>query len=164
MTKKTLAFFLALCLLGTVGCAPQAETTAPTSTAAIRETALDLQALLTQMSGKLPEMLVLDAEMMQSFCGIQETDCLQAVVAISSINLQADEVWLLEARDPEALARLQNLAKTRLSVKEAETENYLPDQYAIVKKAKLITDGNYLLMLVSAEADALEGIYREAIN
>ncbi len=164
MNKKILTILLALCLLSTAGCGSQAETTAPASTTSVQEKPLDLQALYTQMSGKLPEMLVLDEEMMLNFCGIQETDCLQAVVAISSVNLQVDEVWLLEARNPEALARLQSLAKTRLQVKEAETENYLPDQYAIVKEAKLITQGNYLLMLVGTNADALEGIYREAVH
>ncbi len=164
MNKKFFSVLLALCLLVSSGCSASPEITTSSSTESSQEKVLDMQALYTQMAEKLPEMLVLDTDMMLSYCGIQETDCLQAVVAINSMNLQVDEVWLLEARDPEALARLQNLAKNRLQVKEAETENYLPDQYAIVKEARVITQGNYLILLVGSQTEALESIYREAIH
>ncbi len=164
MTKRLLSLLLILCLCFFAGCSQPPETTAPSTQSQPQKQSLDLQALYTQMSAKLPDMLTMDSNMMLDFCGIQETDCLQAVVAICSTNLQTDEVWLLEARDPEALARLQTLARTRLDVKEAETENYLPDQYVIVKDAKLITHENYLIVLVSPQADALEGMFREAID
>lgn len=164
MTKRLLSLLLTLCLCLCAGCSQQPETTAPSAQSQPQQQSLDLQALYLQMSAKLPDMLTVDGTMMLDLYGIRESDCLQAVVAVCSTNLQTDEVWLLEARDPEALARLQTLARARLDVKESETENYLPDQYVIVKDARLIAHDNYLVMLVSAQADALESLFREAID
>ncbi len=160
MNKRLFALVLAVCMLTLAGCGSNAETTLSTSNTPAKK--LDLQALYAQMSDKLPEMLTMDETMMQTYYGIAKDDCLQAVVAICSVNVRADEVWLLEAKDNDALARLKALVDTRLAAKATELENYLPEQYAVVKKAKVITHGNYLLLLVSPDADALEEMYHTA--
>ena len=51
---------------------------------------------------------------MLNYLGISMEDCAQAVVAVTSDGLGADEVWLIQAKDTEALARLQPLARISL--------------------------------------------------
>ncbi len=166
--KKRISFLLVLCLLLS-GCAGQAGSTAPSmsdtsvSSSTEAEASLDLQALYAQMTIHLPDMLVMDAGMMLEYLGIRETDCVQAVAAMSSINLQVDEVWLLEARDPEALDRLQALAQNRLTRKSEEASQFLPEQVPIMENAKLIIEGNYLLMLVGYRVDQLEKLCMDTI-
>lgn len=152
--KKWIAITLmAALLLGLTACGGKTE-----------EKNVDLAAMYEQFGDMLPEMYLMDEDTMLNYLGIDMADCVQAVVAVTSDGLGADEVWLVQAKDADALARLQELAQTRLTAKEDETVQYAPDQYAIVTGAKLLTSGNYLALLVSPEAEEMETIFEDAVK
>ena len=99
-----------------------------------------------------------------NFLGIDTADCKQYVVMICADGMRTDEVWLIEAKDADALARLTELAENRLSSKADETVSYAPDQYLVVEKAHLLTNGNYLALLVSPEVDAMKAGFEAAMQ
>ena len=109
-------------------------------------------------------LMTLDAENMLNLLGIQADDCVQAIAAVCAVGLQADEVWLLQAKDAQALERLKTLAFSRMAAKLDETESYLPDQYVIVKKGVILTDGNYLAFLISPDVEALQTVFQDAMK
>lgn len=125
---------------------------------------VDLAAVYATMQQTLPEMMTLDAENMLNLLGIQAEDCTQAIAAVCAMGLQADEVWLLQAKDAQALERLKTLAESRMAAKLDETESYLPDQYVIVKKGVTLTDGNYLAFLISPEVEILQTVFQDAMK
>lgn len=125
---------------------------------------VDLNAIYEGYQAVLPDMFVMDADTMLNFLGIEEADCVQAIAAVSGDGLRADEVWLIEAKDAQALERIQNLAKTRLVAKEDETVSYSPDQYQVVIKAELITEGMYLALLVSPEVETMKTQFVDAMK
>lgn len=125
---------------------------------------VDLNGVYEGFQESLPEMLVLDDTMRMNLLGISAEDCTQVVTAICADGLGADEVWLIEAKDGEALERLKALAETRLEAKAGETENYLPEQYAVVKQAQVVTQGNYLALLVSPQAETLKAAFEDAVK
>ena len=112
----------------------------------------------------LPEMMQLDETTMLNFLGIAAEDCTQVIAAICTDGMKTDEVWLVEAKDAAALERVKALAETRLKAKTEETISYAPDQYAIVEKAELLTQGNYLALIVTAEAAALASVWEGAVK
>jgi hypothetical protein len=101
----------------------------------------------------MPEMVSLKADMMLDFYGIKAEDVKQAVVTVCSDGLRADEVWLLEAVSADAAAKLKGLAENRLKQKDAESVTYSPEQNAIVKKAFLTVEGNYVILIVSPDVE-----------
>lgn len=158
--KKTLLLLVMILVLMMAGCSSQsapAETTAEPVT-------LNMQELYNSMVTlkDMPEMLPLEPDMQLNFCGIDAADCAQSVVAICADSLRADEIWLIEAADSAALERIQNLGQVRLNAKAEEAESYSPEQYAVIQKAQQITDGNYFILLVSPNADALAEVVRNA--
>lgn len=162
MKKLTLLLTLLLALSALAGCAGEA---APEeTTAAPAPVVLDLQAIYDSMTAaeNAPEMLPLDADMQFNFCGIDPADCTQSLVSICADGLRADEIWLIEAVDEAALERIQSAAQARLTAKDEESITYSPEQNAIVKKAITLTTGNYFLLVVSPDADALSGLFRTA--
>lgn len=159
--KKIFCILLAaLMLLSLTACggAAPAETTVPEAAP------VDLSALFSAMADKLPEMIAMDDAMLMNFCGIEPDMYTQAVAAIGATGLMTDEIWLIEAVDEANLAQIEELANTRLKMKAEETESYAPDQYEIVKAAKLIKHGLYLALIVTPEAEALAQMVNEAIG
>lgn len=125
---------------------------------------VDLNQVYETMEQTLPGMMKLDETMMLNLLGIRVEDCAQALVAVVSDGLRADEVWLLEAKDADALARLTALANNRLAAKLDETEFYLQEQYAVVKQAQLLTRGNYLAFLISPDVETLQSVFLDAVQ
>jgi len=158
MKKTVIAILLALLVL--TGCGSSGE---PTQTTAA-PVSMDLKQVYASVTAleNMPEMLPLDPDMQLNFCGIDSADCAQAVVAICSDGLRADEIWLIEAVDASALERLQELAQNRLTAKAEESITYSPEQYAVVQKAQVITVDNYLAVFVSPEVDAVAAVFRNA--
>ena len=148
-----------LCLNGCISGVPQESGNTETVSKP-----LDLPAIYQQMAVKLPEMTVLNETLQLNLCGIASEDCLQAVVAVCADGLRVDEVWLLEAKDEEALGRLEKLAQSRLQNLAGQTQSYSPEQYAVVQKAILMKTGKYLVLLTVPNPQELEAIWNGAAH
>lgn len=168
--KKILAFILAILTtlsLAACGSAEPATGTEQNATPTENNTQaavqLDMPTVYETLQSKvtLPEMMTLNEIQMLNFCGIAAADVKQAVVVICADSLRTDEIWLVEAVDADAAARIKGLAEVRLDQKDAESITYSPEQNAVVKKAELICTGNYVALLVSPDSEALAQAYNE---
>lgn len=157
--KQIIAMMLAVMLtIGIAGCG--GFTTEETEVASN----VNLADVYSEISGTLPNMMLMDADGMMNFYGVDAALCDQYVLAICAEGLRADEVWLIEAKDDAALKELVAMAESRLTAKEDETISYTPDQYEVVKEAELYTSGRFLIFLVSPDVDTLKSTVDAAIN
>lgn len=112
----------------------------------------------------LPAMVEVGAEMRSSLFGIEEKDVKLGRVAVSDDGLRADEIWLIEAVDAEAAARIKTLAQNRQKQKDDESVTYSPEQNAIVKKAYLAVEGSYVFFITSPNVEEMKAVVAEAIG
>lgn len=158
--KKLTLIFMVLLMAVMAGCGAK-EAPAETEAAPVVLNMQELYDTITAMEN-MPEMLPLDVDMQLNFCGIAADDCAQSVVAICADGLRTDELWLIEAVDEAALARIQELAANRLTAKGEESITYSPEQYAVVQKAETIVIGNYFILLVSPDVTNLAACVQNA--
>ena len=153
--KKMISLLLALALMLTLAaCGGKAE----------EPVSIDVKALYESYGQYMPDMFFPDEDTMMNFLGISVEDCVQYQVAICAEGMRADEVWLMEAKDAAALENLKELAETRVQAKLDETVSYAPDQYVVVEKAVILTNGNYLALLISPDVDALKADFEAAFQ
>lgn len=153
--KKMISLLLALALMLTLAaCGGKAE----------EPVSIDVKALYESYGQYMPDMFFPDEDTMMNFLGISVEDCVQYQVAICAEGMRADEVWLMEAKDAAALENLKQLAETRVQAKLDETVSYAPDQYVVVEKAVVLTNGNYLALLISPDVDALKADFEAAFQ
>ena len=117
-------------------------------------------AKLTQAAA-LPEMLELDAGLMLDYCGIKEADVTAAKVLICADSLRTDEIWLVQAKDAAAADNIEKLAEKRLTKKGEESITYSPEQYAVVEKAELLRQGNFVALIVSPDVAPMADAFRQ---
>lgn len=124
----------------------------------------DLSALYAQMEEKftLPAMSALSERQLERYYGIDTAACPQLVVMQCDDGLRVDEIWLIQAADEGAAEQLLALAQSRLDQLAAETENYLPEQYAVVRDSRALRVGSYVALLISPDAAEMEELFRGA--
>ncbi len=125
---------------------------------------VDLSALYESFSSSLPDMMIMDETIRLNLLGINSEDCTEVITAVAAVGLQADEIWLIEAKDADALERITALAESRINAKKEETSFYSPDQFAICEDGRIITDGLYMAFIVSPSADSLQDTFKEALK
>ena len=171
MTKKIIAVLMSLSLLFVLcSCASKADNEEQTSSETNTqinevkptEKIVDLKKVYDDCVALMPEMTVLDADMMYDFCGVNPADCAESYVAVCADSLRADEIWIIKAKDADALKRIEEAAKNRIQAKDEESITYSPEQNKIVKAAKTIIIGEYFGLLVSPDVDKLANVCYDA--
>ena len=151
--KRVIYTIMALCLVLTLAaCGSE------------KQANVDVAVLFESNQQYLPEMFFPDEQTLLNFLGIQAEDCVQYKVAICAEGLRADEVWLIEAKDDAAMENLTKLADARIQSKLDETESYAPDQYLIVQKAQVLTNGRYLALMISPDVDTMKAGFEAAFK
>ena len=153
--KKVICVITSICLMLTLAACGKQEQQAAS---------VDVAALYESYQQYLPEMFFPDEQTLLNFLGIQAEDCVQYKVAICAEGLRADEVWLIEAKDDAAMENLTKLADARIQSKLDETESYAPDQYLIVQKAQVLTNGRYLALIISPDVNTMKAGFEAAFK
>lgn len=110
------------------------------------------------------EMMSLTADDMLSMYGIAAEDCKQFAASINTTGIKCDEIVLVEAVDDDAAARVMTALNNRYQAKLNETENYLPDEFAIIKTCSVTVSGNLVSMIVAPNAADLTKIYNDSLK
>ena len=151
--KRTLALILALAaILMLAACGAK------------KEFAPDLDALYEKILAETgtADMTLLSDRKITTYMGLEPEDYTKAIVAICGDSVLADEIWLVEAKDEAACGRIVALAQERVEVQSEAMKNYLPDQYEVLRQAKLLQQGKYMALFVSPEAAKMQSLFENA--
>lgn len=126
----------------------------------------DLQKLYEQLNtgDEMPEMIPLSSKEMDSYYGLDVSACPQFAAGICDDGLRVDEIWLVEAENADSAAQILEAARARVEQLCSETENYLPDQFAVAKDARVLQIGNTVALLISPKAAEMEKTIRDSFK
>lgn len=139
-----------------------AETAAEPSSAASVTPASIYAAVGNQVA--LPSMIEGDDNFISNYYGINPADLDGYVFASAEDPTLADSVIIMKAKSGDGAERIVAALNTVIEQKAVEMENYLPEQYAIVAKSSVKTEGDYIYLVISAEADSIESVIRENLK
>lgn len=165
--KKTITLFLtAVLLFCAAGCAakPDAQTAETGSGASAQSAdAVDLAPLLQEMldSVTLPEMMTLSQDDLLDYFGLEAQWCADAAACINANGFEKDEIILVRAADADSVPLVTACLETALENAAAEMQNYLPQQYAMIRECKVQSRDLYVWLFISDKADQLQTILDE---
>ncbi len=151
--KKLFSIFLTaalLCLLVACGGTKQAD---------LSKVGADMKAKITNT-----EMMELSTENFMQAYGIDSADIKQSFAYVDSTGIKGDEIVFFEGKDDAATKRIKEKLDERYKQKEVEMKDYLPEEYAVLKKCSVNQNGNYVSMIVSPQYEELTKIYNAAVK
>lgn len=82
------------------------------------------------------------------------------VFSMSEEATSAETVVIMKLKDKADAGTISDALQLVIEEKSGEMENYLPEQYDIVKKSAVKTDGSYVYLVISEQAEAIEQIIK----
>lgn len=110
------------------------------------------------------EMMDLSNEDLMPTYGIDSADVKQFSAYVDSTGIKGDEIVFFEGKDAAAAKRIKEKLDARYKQKEVEMKDYLPEEYAMLKKCNVNQNGNYVSMIVSPQYEELTKIYNAAVK
>lgn len=129
-------------------------------------TDVDLSTVMKEIKSQigLTETMDLTKEDLNSNYGIKAEDVKQFAALVDTTGIKADEIVLIEGKDADSSKRIKAALDARYLDKLNTNINYLPEQYAIIKKCSVRQSGNYISMLVSPDAEKVVKVYNGYIK
>lgn len=89
--------------------------------------------------------------------GLAEGDAVKTVL-YTGTGATAEEIFLAQASGPDGVKAIQSACQTRLDNQKRSFENYVPEELVKLDDAVVVTAGDYVLMVVSADAGAARSV------
>ena len=101
---------------------------------------------------ELPATMSLDDNLIADVYGLNVDDVVSYYVGVPMMNVHATELGVFEIKDGNTEAIEKAIAKRQENL-EATWETYLPDQYELVKNAKVVTKGGFMIYVINEKSD-----------
>ncbi|MEK4509917.1 DUF4358 domain-containing protein [Paenibacillus sp. FSL K6-2524] len=103
-----------------------------------------------------PSLMELPAEMVNELYHLNPTLLDQYTIMTPMMNIKTNEIAILKVKDAKDIPTVEEAVKQRATDIQKQFETYLPDQYENAKNYKLVTKGNYVIFIISENADDIE--------
>lgn len=123
---------------------------------AVKTPALSLQETVEKALNGRAGLVAFDLMDLVDITGMDETQIAECVYLTSADGLSAEEVIALRCTDKKHTPQVKQLLEGYLAQRLRETQNYLPDVYAVLKDAKVQVKNSTVLLATGAQADAWE--------
>lgn len=118
---------------------------------------------ITQKVSLVSPMVVPD-DFISNYYGIDVSTLDEYVFSMSEAAISAETIVILKAKDSGSTGALSAALQTVIDQKRSEMENYLPDQFQIVDKSSVQVKGDYVYLVISEQAAAIEPIIQAGIS
>lgn len=130
---------------------PSAKPTA-TPSAPTPETSV-VQSVWNEISAlDMPMMTTVNDALLSSIYGINASDLVEYVCKMPAMNTTATEFFIGEVKDGK-MDTVKAALEARQDALDEEWSKYLPEQYELVQNYQLVTSGNYVIFVISDQAD-----------
>ena len=130
------------------------------------EPTLTANEMVDEMLAKVeqPMMMEVTGEQVQEVYNIDPEKLEDYAIRIPMMNVKTNEIAILKVKDAADVSAVEEALKQRAQTVQQQFETYLPDQYENAKNYKLVTKGNYVLFVISDQADELVTEYDRFFN
>lgn len=114
--------------------------------------------IYSKVTSYLPSMVSFDDSYISNYYGIDASQLDGYVFAAAEDVTQADTVVILKAKDTASVSTLSSQLATVKQQKEAELQDYNPTAYQVAAAGYVKTSGNYVYLIMSNNASAIDQV------
>lgn len=112
----------------------------------------------------ISNMNVGDSEKLEKLYDINSEDLEDFALYTPSTNIEANEILVMKVKDSSKMDDIKDKISARIDGQAANFKDYLPDEYYLIEKHVLKTKDNYILFVISEDADKIEKAFDESFK
>ena len=89
--------------------------------------------------------------------GFEEADVKKCVL-YTGTGATAEEIFLVETSGEKSVSALKGACESRIANQKTAFQNYVPEELVKLDDAVLVTEGNYVLLVISSDSAAARAI------
>lgn len=109
-------------------------------------------------------MPAIDGEKLKMLYDIDSADLEGFKVYIAPSNIKADELTIIKVKDEKKVNEIKAKVAKRVENQSASFKDYLPEEYSLIQNHVLKTNGNYVFLAISKDAEKMETAFNEAFK
>lgn len=113
---------------------------------------------------ELPDMIPLNDKLLNRYYGLTPDVCTDYAGGVDSSGVGQDEIALFKAADEEKAAAIQEALQTRYDSKLSQQENYNADEAEKIRNCKVETNGLYVTLIISNDAESITELVFNSIG
>ncbi len=144
---------------------------APLTEAAGKETAGDKkdvtpEALYDEIkeSFELPDMYLADDDFLMNYYGIDAALLDSYVFASAEDSTRVDSVIIMKVKDTSSISEIEKGLNGLISQMEVEMDNYQPEAYKLVSASKVKSTGDYVILVISSDEEAISSLISDRLK
>lgn len=165
--KKILSLFLVLTVIfAFASCEQKPDSPSSSENPSQKEITVDITAVKDRIiaEAELADPLEIKAEALCELYSIDEADVSEAVCVTTMNGTFPDEIIIIKAVSEDAKKRISDILTAHLEDVKVQSQNYDAENYALAQQCKIIEEGNYLALFISAKHAQMEQIFKESVN
>ena len=111
-----------------------------------------------------PNQMDIDSDFFTDNYGIDKSILKSYVVRVPMGNEYVNECAVFEVKDKKDIEEVEEGIEKRSKILEDTWKNYIPEQYDLIKSGKIVTEGKYVLFVISENADKIEDNFEEILE
>jgi len=115
--------------------------------------AVDISNMVKSDSNKLEKLYDINTEEVEDF-----------KLYTAKTNIEANELLILKVKDQKDIEDIKEDINDRIETQTSSFKDYLPDEYYLIEKNVLKSNGNYIIFVISEEAEKIESIFDESFK
>lgn len=125
-----------------------------------------VQEIMDAMLAALPanNLEALPADFVEGVFNIDTSRFADVLVYGSMMSVKANEIILIKANDQAGVNEAVNVLNSRRDTLLKQWENYLQDQYQLVKDGTVTTDGLYAVLVIAEGGSSAVSAFHSALN
>jgi hypothetical protein len=127
------------------------------------EAEYDMISNLMEVDLKEEEMSELNQGFVKSY-NINPEDIEEGIIKFPMINLMVEEIAVLKVKDKSSVVIVSELLKEHADIVAKSFENYVPKNQEIANNYILKSKGNYILFVISENAESIEEIFDSSFD
>ena len=113
---------------------------------------------------EFPALMAMDDTLLADFYGVDPAKCVDYTVMMPMMNVKATEIAIFRLQDAADAQAFADACTARAEAVAAGFEFYLQDQYEVAKAPQIKTIGNYVVMIIFEEAEAMMKTVEETLT
>lgn len=106
-----------------------------------------------------PSLMDMDPAMIKDMYHFDPELAEELVIKMPMMNVKTNEIAIIKLKDAASFATVEEGIKQRAADIQKQFETYLPDQYENAKNYKIVSHDNYVLFVISEEADKIVELF-----